>query len=169
MLRSLSSVCKSKDEINKVIFAYKCSQHSATGYSPFELMFGRKARLSIDVLLSKDNCDTNEERNYLVYVKNWKQRMKKAFQIASSNTTRRRDQGRAKQNVFAKLKQIEVGGRVLVRNLVERGGTGKLRSFWKEIVFVILDQKDENGLVYEVQEEGNLSSRKRIIHRNKLR
>ena len=57
---------------------------------------------------------------------------------------------------------------MLVRNLTERGGTGKMRSFWEEKIYKVLQQKDEDGLVYAVQEEQQPNAKVRVLHRNNL-
>ena len=47
---------------------------------------------------------------------------------------------------------MEIGGRVLVRNLSERGGPGKLCSFWEHKIYIIKERKDDDRLVYAVVE-----------------
>ena len=55
---------------------------------------------------------------------------------------------------------------MLVRNLLERGGPGKLRSHWEQEVHLIVQQKGDLP-VYEVTPEGR-KGRSRILHRNLL-
>ena len=74
--------------------------------------------------------------------------MKEAFGIE-----RRRDMDKVKRDEKASLLRLEVGDRVLVRDLNGRGGSGKTRAFWEQKVYKILEKKDEDGLVYPVQEE----------------
>ena len=57
-----------------------------------------------------------------------------------------------KRDQKARLQPLEVGGRVLVRNLSEKGGSGKTRAFWEQKVYKILEKKDEDDLVYAVRE-----------------
>ena len=53
---------------------------------------------------------------------------------------------------------------MLIRNVKEKGGTGKLRTYWEPNIFEVL-QKDKNIPVYTVKnltDEGDT----RVIHRN---
>ena len=83
-------------------------------------------------------------------------------------TKKKRSADKKQRDLKVTLEPLEVGGRVLVRNLTERGGPGKIRSFWEQKIYQIKEKKDEDGLVYVVVEEGNPKSRVRILHRNQL-
>ena len=94
--------------------------------------------------------------------------MKEAFKIAEENIKKRRSADKRQRDLTATLEPLEVGGRVLVRNLTERGGPGKLCSFWEQKIYRIKEKKDEDGQVYSVVEEGNPKRRARVLHRNHL-
>ena len=81
-------------------------------------MFGRNPRLPIDVLMG-NNTDQNTSSTH---IEKWKRRTKEAFGIEVANTKQRRDMDKRKKGKKAGLQPLEVSGRVLVRNLNERGG-----------------------------------------------
>ena len=60
------------------------------------------------------------------------------------------------------------GDRVLVRNMSERGVTGKLSSFWEDKVHIVLETYGENPVLYRVQAENDPNGRTRNLHRNML-
>ena len=60
MLGTLPKEKKSewKNHIGMLVHAYNCTQNSATGYSPYFLMFGRQPHLPINVTLGLAPCTT---------------------------------------------------------------------------------------------------------------
>ena len=167
MLRTLPESYKSnwKDHINKVVHAYNCTKTEATGYSPFFLLFGRNPRLPIDLLFNIDS--SLHSQSYPQYVSYWESAMKQAYQLAAkrSHNSGEKAKGYYDQKVWHAT--LQIGDRVLVRNLSEWGGPGKLRSHWEDSIYIVINQKCPDSPVYEVKPEaGNV--RTRTLHRNLL-
>ena len=64
---------------------------------------------------------------------------------------------------------LPLGDRVLVQNMSEWGGTGKLKSFWEDKVHIVLETYGENPVLYRVQAENDPNGRTRNLHRNMLK
>ena len=50
--------------------------------------------------------------------------------------------GQEEDNRKARTSELKPGDCVLVKYVVERGRPGKLRSFWEEKTYVVLNRKD---------------------------
>ena len=170
MLRALPEIKKSrwKDSLNKVIHAYNCTRHSATGFSPFYLLFGRQPRLPIDLVFNtKPTPVTADARSYPDYVRKWKKAMTEAYEIASKRSNNSNAQSKNLYDKRVRSSVLEPGDRVLVRNLSQRGGPGKLRSFWEPNVHKVLERVGDSP-VYKIVSERDPSSKIRTLHRNLL-
>ncbi|KAK3525684.1 hypothetical protein QTP70_004904 [Hemibagrus guttatus] len=78
MLKTLTDRQKAnwKDALNKLIFAYNCTRCDVTGFSPFQLLFGRSPKLPIDALFGL-NSDNNSQ-SYSEYMERWTKGMQEA-------------------------------------------------------------------------------------------
>ena len=163
MLRTLPEERKSrwKDSVNKVVHAFNCTRNDATGYSPFYLLFGRSPRLAIDLVFK---TRTPATQSYTEYVERWQSAMRQAYSIAMKNNEKSASTGKKYYDRKVRFTQLQRGDRVLVRNLSERGGPGKLR--WEDKVHIVVERKGEMP-VYEVKPEGS-TGRSRVLHRNLL-
>ena len=47
-----------RDNVHKMCFAYNCTRNDSTGFSPFELLFGRKPRLPIGIIIGHTDIPT---------------------------------------------------------------------------------------------------------------
>lgn len=93
--------------------------------------------------------------------------MQEAFEI--TRPTAKKSAERNKKNYDGKVRSsiLFPGDCVLVRNLTPRGGTGKLRSHWEDVVHTVVRQVGEEGPIYEVKPEQG-KGRSRVLHRNLL-
>jgi len=153
-----------KDHVLAMVHAYNCTKHDSTGFAPYELMFGRKPRLPIDLVLGVSG--PSEKLNYSEYVKQLRSRLKKAYVKASTSVDRSVLKMSAQYNKRCRGGKLSVGDRVLVRR-VKFDGKHKLQDFWEEEVYVVIRQKDPALPVFDVRREDAVGKVRRL-HRNLL-
>ena len=152
-----------KRHISAMVHAYNATRHTSTGHSPFYLMFGRQARLPVDLLFEDPE---NEGKSYGKYVSELRDRIKKAYNLASESACK--SQVRQKQNydIRARAAVLEAGDRVLVK-ILDFEGRHKLANKWEDGVYTVLEQPNKDVPVYNVQLEDRTGP-KRKLHRNHL-
>ena len=167
MLRTLPESYKSHwhEHLNKVVHAYNCIRNDATGDSSFYLLFGRHPQLLIDLIFSIDL--STKHQSYPQYVSTWKTAMENAYKLASKKS--QESGARAKEYYDRKLRSsvLQPNDRVLVRNLSERGGPGKLRAHWEDQIHRIVRQRGPDLPVYGVKPDTGTGPT-RVLHRNLL-
>ena len=166
MLRALPEKQKTRwrDHLNKVVHAYNCTRHDSTGFPPFYLLFGRTPRLPIDLMFGLKPPEGYS--TYPEYVRNWRRAMKKAYNLASAHAKKSADTGKRQYDKKVRHTALCEGDRVLVRNMTERGGPGKLRSYWEREIYVVT-KKRKDMPVYEVKPESG-DGWGRVLHCNLL-
>ena len=166
MLRTLPETYKThwRDHLPKVVHAYNSCKHDATGYSPFFLLFGRSPRLPIDLAFNINKHSS--QKDYPSYVKQWRSAMQEAYRTAFTHAAKSASQSKEQYDKKARGVAHYPGDRVLVRNS-EKGGPGKIRSYWEDKVYKVLSRLHETGPVYTIEPEKG-GGRKRTVHRNLL-
>ena len=79
--------------------------------------------------------------------------MMEAYQRARRKINDRGLRAKKTYDRWVRSSVLEPGDRVPARNLSERGGTGKLRSFWEDDIHVVIKQKGPESPVYEIKPE----------------
>ena len=167
MLRTLPNLEKRKwdESLNKMTQTYNCSKHEARGYAPYYLLFGRTPLLRIDLVFNlNQDC---AQRDYNTYVQTWKHDMQEAYQIAQQNAKKTAERGKEYYNKRVSGGVLQSGDRVLVRNVSERGGPGKLRSDWEHVIHVVVERMGIQSPAYKVKSESG-GGRTRVLHRSLL-
>ncbi|KAL3992153.1 cell division cycle protein 37 [Sarotherodon galilaeus] len=166
MLGTLTAQQKShwKDFVKPLVHAYNCTRNDVTGFSPYELMFGRQPRLPVDLAfglpLAKEGSTSHTQ-----YVERLKSHLEESYKLAIENSEKvmKRNKDRFDKNVTAS--QLNVGDRVLVRNVRVRG-KHKLADKWESSVYIVV-KKAGNLPVYTVRPEGQ-DKPLRTLHRDLL-
>lgn len=167
MLRCLPERAKEdwKTSLAKVVHAYYGTRSEATGYALYFLLFGRNPRLPIDLMFGLNVKD--QSASHRDYSEKWRSKMDDRYRLASETANKENKRGKALYDKKTYGAELSPGCKVLVRNLNENGGPGKLKAFWEDRVYVVTQRKHEDSPVYEIQPESG-KGRTRVMHRNFL-
>lgn len=152
-----------KDFVKLLVHAYNCTKNDTTGFSPYELMFGRQPRLPIDLAFG---LPTNTNKlSHSQYVSDLKYRLEQSYKIANSTAQKNADRNKIRFDRRVVDSTLEVGDWILVRNVKLRG-KNKLADKWEEDVYIVL-KKAGDMPVYTVKPECK-SGPVRTLHRDLL-
>ena len=154
-----------KTYVPAMVHAYNCTRNTATGYSPYYLLFGREPRLPIDVEfgLKRGNqqgppCNSN-------YVTKLRRRLrfahKKAKQVASRQQARHKGLYDRRCNEAA----LGIGDLVLVKKTAWKG-RHKIQDRWESDEYQVIGQPNPDIPVYEVK--CIAGGKTRVLHCNLL-
>jgi len=141
-------------------FAYNAMKHETTGYSPFELMFGRKPRLAIDTMFN--NCPDDAISSD--YVQEMKVKMERAREIAGKNIQKAQHKQKMYYDKKATSAELQVGDKVLVR-ILAFSGPHNISDKYEQEVYEVMEQPHQDIPVYIVRSEDGIE---RKLHRNHL-
>ena len=102
---------------------------------PHRILFGRHPKLPIDIILPTDYQVKGTHKDY---INEWKEQMKDAYKMVSKQGKNKDTQHGNSSPRFSL--SLQPGNRVLVRNMSQLEGTGKMRDFWEEKVHVIVSR-----------------------------
>nr|XP_024659086.1 uncharacterized protein LOC112435171 [Maylandia zebra] len=128
-------------------------------------MFGREPRLPIDLCFGHSPRG-HSTRTHIQYVRELKSRLKYAYDLASRNAEKRQLLNKRRWDAKVTALPLEVGDRVLVRNLSLRK-KHKISDKWEPIVHIVVKQTDESIPVYVIRPE-DAEGRERVLHRDML-
>lgn len=112
-----------------LLFAYRETPHSSTGFSPFELLFGRTPKGPLDVLRREWTGDSNNSNEDVVtYLTKMYARMEQASQMATEMEEAAKEDMAAYYDRGARLISYQVGDLVLV---LKPSIGSKLQARWK--------------------------------------
>ena len=166
-LKSMLRKCENRqadwDRLLKyLLFAYRSSPHTNTGFSPFEVIFGRTLRGPLDVLkdgwLSGDLKDVST----IEWVNKLRERLCEITDLVCEREAKAKACMKQQYDKHAKPREFEVGTLVLVRTPDLRG---KLSDIWDGPYEVIRRITD---LTYELAVPSRRSKRM-VAHLNMLK
>ena len=169
-LRTLTPLQKRKwpEYLAEQVFAYNCTEHSSTGYTPYMLFFGRSPRLPIDLFLG-GKPDKEGEVILDEWVADHYQRLQETFERASQNMKEPSDARRTRNDRKAIDTSIPIGQKVYVKDHTVRG-RNKIQDYWCPEEYVVTNRPDETENVYMVKytsQDGD--TWEKTLHRTELK
>ncbi len=154
-----------KTYVPGLVHAYNCTKHDSTGYSPFYLMFGRHPRLPIDIIMGIE-LEEREVQSTVRYVEELQEKLKYAYDTAEKESRLATREQKQRYDRRIKGAVVQVGDRVLVKNVTIRGKS-KLANKFEDDVYIVKEQPNKDIPVFIVEAEQG-PRRRRTLHRNLL-
>ncbi|KAM0724355.1 Retrovirus-related Pol polyprotein from transposon 17.6 [Formica fusca] len=140
------------------MFTYNTTPHTATGYTPFELVYGHQADLPTS--LTRPPKPTY---NYDDYAQELKERLRATNQLAKEHIKEEKFKAKKQYDKSTKEIKFKVGDKVLVHDeTLRRGRSKKLESLWTGPYVIIEKNSDVNYTI----KKGRKALR---MHTNKLK
>ena len=156
------------EHLPEMLSAYNGTHSTVTGYSPYFLLFGRKARMPVDYLFPT-LCDSPHQTKMEVSVTAMQKRLKEAFAVARHLPS----QEAAKQQHYYDRKAGALAlqpGDVVMVHTDGFVGKRKVKDWWEDGGFIVESQL-EDWPVYKVRcltADAKQKPKYRILHRNCL-
>ena len=162
LLRALPPERKSRwpQHLPHLLYAYNTTVHGSTGYSPYELLFGRPARIPLDLLLGRD-----VEEGSADWVVDHRQHLEVVHRVARD----RLGAAHARQDAHAGPGNVEVWppGTLVVQR-AHPSGRNKIQDVWGPTLFQVVENLDGVGRDYVIRPVGEAAGERRA-HRGELR
>lgn len=125
----------------ELVFAYNCTPHSTTGYSPYYLFFSREPTLAVDHLFSQSALGQQAilksgSVNTEEWISQHRERLEQAFRLSSERTEKEALRRQTSNNLKATDTNIPVGSKVFLKNGVQ--GRSKIQNVWDATPYKIV-------------------------------
>ena len=145
-----------------VLFAYREVPQASTGFSPFELLYGRSVRGPLDVVRETWEATTKRDPNVVSYVLAMREKLDKMTELVQENLSRAQSYQKTWYDRTARVREFGVGDRVVV---LLPTSTHKLRAQWQG-PYTIVRKFGEANYVVDMKDKGK---RYRTFHINMLK
>ncbi|KAK7881930.1 hypothetical protein WMY93_028104 [Mugilogobius chulae] len=154
-----------KEYVRPMVHAYNCTRNEVTGFTPYELMFGRSPRLPVDIAFGLPAREP-ASKSHSQYVQNLRSRLEESYQLAFKMAEKNAERNKQQFDQRVTPSSLEEGDRVLVRNVRLRG-KHKLEDKWERDVYVVIKRAGDLP-VYTVRPEHDATGPTRTLHRDLL-
>jgi hypothetical protein len=170
----------------KLAFAYNTATQAATKKTPFELEFGDKPKVPLDLFIHANDDETRSETieqlkangkinaselvlelDSELYAKKLQDELKEAFETVNDTKLTYTDRMKINYDRKTHAANFNVGEKVLLRNTATTVGENKKLAAKYTGPFIIT-KKLVNNLDFEIKGEGARAKRK-VVHANRLK
>lgn len=114
--------------LQQLLFAYREVPQASTGYSPSELLYGRKVRGPLDLVReSWEGTFQENQQPILQYVETMRTRMRRTLQLSQENIQGAQAKQKAMYDAHAQERELQAGQQVMVLIPVR---SNKLQATW---------------------------------------
>ncbi len=145
-----------------VLFAYREVPQASTGFSPFELLYGRTVRGPLDVLRETWEEPKAKDANVVSYVLAMREKMDQMTELVHENLSRVQEYQKRWYDKTTRVRELGVGEKVIV---LLPTSTHKLRAQWQGPYTVVRKIGDANYVV----DMKDKAKRHRTFHVNMLK
>lgn len=138
-----------KEFVKPLVHAYNYTRNDTTGYTTYELIFGRQPRLPVDLAFGLP-VDT-PIKSHSQYMRDLKNRLHESYEVATKNAGKVAECNKRRYDERVVASTLEEGDRVLVRN-VRLKGKHKLADKGEQDVHMVVRKVCDLPL-YTVQPE----------------
>ena len=145
-----------------LLFAYREVPQASTGFSPFELLYGRQVRGPLDVLKESWEADKRSSESVVSYVLSVQEKLAKMSALVGENLEKVQQNQKKWYDRHARDREFQPGELVLV---LLPSSTSKLQAQWQGPYPVV---RRTGAVNYEVN-MFDTRKRRRVFHVNMLR
>lgn len=147
-----------------LVHSYNCTKNEVTGYTPYELMFGRQPHLPVDLAFGLP-VQGVQHTSPSQYVQTLKSRLQESYKMTTTNAAKTAKKNKTRYDRRVMASDLNIGDRVFIRN-VRLWGKRQISDKWEATVHIIVGRAGTLP-VYTVKpdsKEGPL----RTLHRDLL-
>ncbi len=148
LLRTLEPEQKKRwpDFLPELVYLYNCTPHATTGFSPYMLLFGREARLPLDLFLGKKESMTGSY-TALEYVNEHMRRIREMYRVVQERLEH--EARRREPPVQTKDPPLKLNDRVLLRS--HPLGRNKIHDLWGQEIWQVVEMPKVAGGPFKIR------------------
>ena len=145
-----------------LLFAYREVPQASTGFSPFELLYGRDVRGPLDILRETWEGNESKDESVVSYVLSTRDKLKQMVDCVHENLTKQQDRQKRWYDTKARMREFKPGDLVLV---LLPTSTNKLLAQWQGPYQVVTRM----GKLTYLLDMHDRRKRQRVFHVNMLK